>query len=505
MPLTVEEKAEIKSYIDRGEPLPPKYRYALFAEPHEAELIWPGKSHETTSVVLPFQSIEQIDEPRAESAAQADLFQMDRATGRQTGGWTNKLIWGDNKLVLSSLKNGPLRREIENAGGLKLVYIDPPFDVGTDFSFDIEVGGEAVTKEPSVIEDIAYRDTWGRGADSYIDMLYQRFRLLHELMSSDASLYVHCDGRVNSYVRLALDEIFGKDQIANEITWKRTGARSGSRQYNIITDRILYYKKGNPTFITQYTPYTREYLDQYFEKDEEGRFFQSVTLTAPERRTGSSGLPWRGENPTAKGRHWAIPGFIRPKLSNPKTENVQAALDDLDTMGRILWPKKAGGVPRFKQFSDDFEGVELQDIWTDISPLSANSLERVGYETQKPERLLDRVLTASSNVGDLVSDFFCGSGTTLAVAEKLGRKWIGCDLGRFAIHTTRKRMIGVQRELKAAGKPYRSFEILNLGKYERQYFVGIDPSLAEKERLALSAQKEEHYVSLILFASLLSG
>jgi adenine-specific DNA-methyltransferase len=148
MQLTDQEKEEIKTLIDRGEPLPDKYRFALFKEPRDAELIWPGKTHEVTNVVLPFQSIEQIDEPRAETAATgADLFTLDRATGRQSGGWTNKLIWGDNKLVLSSLKNGPLRREIENAGGLKLVYIDPPFDVGADFSYTLEIGeDELVTR-----------------------------------------------------------------------------------------------------------------------------------------------------------------------------------------------------------------------------------------------------------------------------------------------------------------------------------------------------------------------
>ncbi len=148
MQLTDAEKAEIKGLIDKGEPLPDKYRFVLFKEPREAELIWSGKTHEVTNIVLPFQSIEQIDEPRAETAATgADLFSLDRATGRQSGGWTNKLIWGDNKLVLSSLKNGPLRREIEKAGGLKLVYIDPPFDVGADFSIELEVGDETlVTK-----------------------------------------------------------------------------------------------------------------------------------------------------------------------------------------------------------------------------------------------------------------------------------------------------------------------------------------------------------------------
>ena len=325
MSLTDREKEQLKALIDAGQPLPPRYKAVLFDQPHEAELIWPGKTQEVTNVVLPFQSIEQIDEPRVGTqAGTTDLFAFDQGTGRQTGGWTNKLIWGDNKLVLASLKNGPLRREIEAAGGLKLVYIDPPFDVGADFSFDIEIGGETISKEPSVIEDIAYRDTWGRGADSYIDMLYHRLRLLHDLLAPDASLYVHCDGRVNGYIRLALDEIFGKDKIANEITWKRTGARSGSQQYNVITDRIFFYKKGGPKFRTRYTPYTRDYLEQYFEADSEGRFFQSVTLTAPERRTGSSGLPWRGEIPRPKEGTGLFRGLfgrsspiLRPKISKP--------------------------------------------------------------------------------------------------------------------------------------------------------------------------------------------
>ena len=158
----------LKDLLDRGEPLPPKYRLLLFADTPQVELIWQGKTSEVASVVLPFQSIEQIDEPRSEATPQQlGLFSVDARSGRQSGGWTNKLIWGDNKLVLSSLKNGPLRREIEAAGGLKLIYIDPPFDVGADFSVNVEVGEETLTKEPSVIEELAYRDTWGRGTDSY--------------------------------------------------------------------------------------------------------------------------------------------------------------------------------------------------------------------------------------------------------------------------------------------------------------------------------------------------
>lgn len=159
--LTNDDKELIRDHLDRGEPLPDRFRWTLFREPREAELIWPGKTSDVTNVVLPFQSIEQIDEPRAESGAQVgDLFQIG-AGGRQGGGWSNKLIWGDNKLVMASLKGGPLRREIEAAGGLKLVYIDPPFDVGADFSHDVEVGDETLVKSSTVIEDIAYRDTWG--------------------------------------------------------------------------------------------------------------------------------------------------------------------------------------------------------------------------------------------------------------------------------------------------------------------------------------------------------
>ena len=162
--LTDAEKSEIRRSIDAGIPLPAKYRLRLFADAPETELIWKGKSAEVTSAVLPFQSIEQIDEPRAKAGEHLSLFPVSAQTGRQSGGWTNKLIWGDNKLVLSSLKNGPLRRAIEEAGGLKLIYIDPPFDVGADFSVEIEVGdGETLTKEPSLIEEIVYRDTWGGG------------------------------------------------------------------------------------------------------------------------------------------------------------------------------------------------------------------------------------------------------------------------------------------------------------------------------------------------------
>ncbi|MBN1233978.1 MAG: site-specific DNA-methyltransferase [Candidatus Coatesbacteria bacterium] len=442
MQLTDREKEEIKSLIDKGQPLPAHYRHKLFEEPFETELIWQGKTNEVTNIVLPFQSIEHIDEPREEKdSAEIGLFELDKLTGRQKGGWTNKLIWGDNKLVLSSLKNGYLREEIEQAGGLKLIYIDPPFDVGADFSFSIEVGeGEELTKEQSVIEELAYRDTWGRGTDSYLSMMYERLSLMRDLLSDDGSIYVHCDWRVNSHLRLIMDEVFGGENFQREIIWDisvLSGFKSLAQNWIRGHDTIFFVTK-NSTFIFNKlcTEHRIEYINRFNKIDKDGRKY----------------FDGRG---------------------------VKRYLDEVLEKGKAIG-----------------------DVWNDIMSFQQipTVQERINYPTQKPEALLDRIIKASSNEGDLVADFFCGSGTTLSVAEKLNRKWIGCDLGRFAIHTSRKRLIDVQRNLKKDGKPYRSFEILNLGKYERQYFVGIDPNLPEEQKKVLSIQKEEHYINIILQA-----
>ncbi len=183
--LTEQEQQEIIRYLEADKPLPDKFRFLLFADKREVELVWNGKTSEVSSIVLPFQVIEQVDEPRAEkpeeTALQMSMFDLD-ARGRQLKGWTNKLIWGDNKLILSSLKNGPLREEIEKQGGIKLIYIDPPFDVGADFSMDIEIGDDTFTKKPNIMEEIAYRDTWGKGADSFIFMIYERLVLMRDLL-----------------------------------------------------------------------------------------------------------------------------------------------------------------------------------------------------------------------------------------------------------------------------------------------------------------------------------
>jgi site-specific DNA-methyltransferase (adenine-specific)/adenine-specific DNA-methyltransferase len=221
--LSEAEQRDIVTLIQQGKALPEKYRFVLFEDKREVELVWNGKTRDVCTTVLPFQTLEHIDEPRTETKAQEDLFD---SRGRQLRGWTNKLIWGDNKLILSSLKAGPLRQQIEDAGGLKLIYIDPPFDVGADFSMDIEIGGETFHKEANLLEQIAYRDTWGQGADSFISMIYERLILMRDLMTEDGSIYLHCDWRVSGYMRMALEETFGASNFVNEIVWMRSANTS---------------------------------------------------------------------------------------------------------------------------------------------------------------------------------------------------------------------------------------------------------------------------------------
>jgi DNA modification methylase len=499
--LTEQEQQEVIRYIEADKPLPEKYRFLLFEEKREVELVWNGKTNEVCNIVLPFQVIEQVDEPRAEkptdAALQPGLFDE---RGRQLKGWTNKLIWGDNKLILSSLKNGPLREEIEKQGGLKLIYIDPPFDVGADFGMDIEIGGDTFTKKPNILEEIAYRDTWGKGADSFIAMIYERLALMRDLMAEDGSIYVHCDWRVNSYIRAILDELFAASHFINQITWKRTGAHNDPGRYGMISDTIFFYAKGdNYCWNQPYGERTEESVETSFSYAERPdgtavriakgqelpsgcRRFQSVTLRSPHPRPNLT-YDYKGYKPHKNG--WSI---------SPER------MEQYDKENRLIFPATKDGAIRLKMYLDESEGVRVQDLWTDLNKVEAISTENLGYDTQKPEALLRRVIGASSNEGDLVADVFSGSGTTAAVAEKLGRKWIVTDLGKFAIHTTRKRMIGEQRQLKADGKDYRAFEILNLGKYERQHYIGVNPNLREAEQEKQLQEKEAAFVDLILRA-----
>ena len=432
--LSDQEKQEVVRYLEADRPLPDKYRFLLFEDRREVELVWNGKTHEVCTIVLPFQTIEHVDEPRAEkpedTKAQMALFD---ARGRQRKGWTNKLIWGDNKLILSSLKDGPLRGEIEQQGGLKLISIDPPFDVGADFSMDIEVGGDTLTKKPNILEEIAYRDTWGKGADSFIAMIYERLVLMRDLLAEDGSIYVHCDWRVTSYIREVLDEIFGRENIRNELIWTFTGPGSpGMKQYNRKHNTVYWYSKSKENWI----------------------FEDTAIRTAHDKKTA---------------------------------ENFKSGLEGSG----------------FQADTYELPKGKIPESWWEMAiaqRFPVDGIKRVGYPTEKPWTLLERIIRGGSRKGDIVADFFCGGGTLPAVAESAERKWIAADLGKFAIHTTRKRMIGVQRQLKAEGRDYRAFEILNLGKYERQHFVGLNPNLREEEQRHQAEAKETAFLDLILKA-----
>ncbi|GAB3675194.1 DNA methyltransferase [Salinisphaera aquimarina] len=483
--LSEAEKRDLIQLIQADKPLPEKYRFLLFEDKREVELVWNGKTADVCNAVLPFQTLEHIDEPREETRVQSDLFD---ARGRQKGGWTNKLIWGDNKLILSSLKSGALRRQIEEAGGLKLIYIDPPFDVGADFSMDIEIGGETFHKEPNLLEQIAYRDTWGKGADSFISMLYERLILMRDLLAKEGSIYVHCDWRVNSFIRLAMNEVFGTENFINEITWKRANTvkgniGQGSKFMGANTDSLLAYSKSESyIFNNIFTPYSDDYIESFFKyKDSDtGRRYRLTSMIGP-------GGAAKG-NPS-----YEVMGVTRYWRYSKGTMN------DLISKGMIV-QTAPGTVPQKKQYLDEGSGVSMQSLWDDIGGLGAASREGTKYPTQKPEALLDRIIKTSSQEGDLVADFFVGSGTTAASAEKLGRKWIASDLGKFGVHTTRKRLIGVQRELKAADKPFRAFEVLNLGRYERQAYLNVGGRLTGEQREAALSEREREFRELILRA-----
>ena len=370
----------------------------------DVELRWRGKETKVKTVSLPFQTVESIDlwEAQASEEQQAAFEQMRQADPRWEG-WTNRLIWGDNKNVMASLLD-------EFEGQIDLIYIDPPFATGAKFNAKVEVGeaGDKAEKAASVIEQKAYNDTWGRGKASYLQMMYERLTLMYRLLSDTGSIYVHLDYRMDSYIRLIMDELFGEDAFRNEIVWGyRTGGVSKDR-WPRKHDSLLLYSKTARHF-TFHALQERIYYDSPFfvsNQDEQGRYYADV--------------------------------YVR-------------------------------------------------DVWDDeLKPVINVSTERLGYDTQKPEALLARIIRASSNPGDLVADFFCGSGTTLAVAEKLRRRWIGSDLSKFAIHTTRKRLmeIAASKDLENEGQPYgqppRPFVIQNLSEYKTYQFADTEEENREK-------------------------
>jgi len=417
------------------------------------ELLWDGKYDANgkrvapVRVALPFQTVETVNESAQQRQKTLDLF----AAGRDTE-WRNRLIWGDKKYVLPALLE-------EFAGKVDLVYIDPPFATGADFSFQAQVGEESFEKEPSIIEQKAYRDTFGRGLDGYYAWFYEMAVLLYELLSPTGSIYVHCDWRVNSGVRLILDEVFGVDQFLNEVIWKRSyGHGDSNKSMGRAHDNILIYTKGeNATLNSFYHAHTQDYIDDFFRHKDARGTYKLENLTSPSPRPNLT-YSYKGYPPPQKG--WRV--------------NLEKMIE-LDQDDRLYFPGKSDGRIMRKVYLHELEGQPMTDMWTDIKPISAQHMERLNYPTQKPEALLERIINASSNPGDLVLDCFCGSGTTAAVAEKLGRRWITCDLGRFAIHTARKRLLAIEN--------VRPFVVQNLGKYERQVWQKAEFGDSAESRL----------------------
>lgn len=424
----------------------------------KTELVWPGKYNDDGSkkevprVSLPFQVIETVNESRATREASKretrSLFDMYSGKEGETfaQGWKNKLIWGDNLLVASSLLE-------KFAGKIDLIYIDPPFATGADFKATGTLGDDAieVTKEQSIIEERVYRDTWGLGIQSYLEMMVDRLRLLRDLLSERGVVYVHCDYRTNHYQRVILEEVFGADRFVAEIIWKRrSGIVKQTKTFGACTDTILMFSKSDEyRYYRQFTKVDSEdYVEERFKyTDAKGRRYRLSNLVNP------------GYRPTLR---YEYKGYLPPP--NGWAISLER-MAQFDAEGRLEFPKDRNGRIQRRQFLDEWEGYPVQNLWTDIYQINPVADERLDFPTQKPESLLTRIIRSSSEEGDLVADFFNGSGTTCAVAEKLNRRWIGCDLGRWAMHVSRKRLLGI--------KGCKPFEILNLGKYERQYWQGV--------------------------------
>ena len=480
MKLSPNEIRDITNLLEAGKPLPEKYRFVLFGEQRNVELVWEGKSNALTDVRLPFQVIEQVDEPRSEKVLESQFGLFD-TSGRQLKGWSNKLIWGDNKLIISSLRAGSIRDEIEKHGGIKLVYIDPPFDVGADFKMNIEIGEERFEKQPSVIEEIAYRDTWGKGSNSFNSMLYERIKLIHQVLASDGSIFLHCDYRVSATIKLMLDEVFGFENFVNEIIWQGAVGDSSNKNKKYIKshDTIFFYRKNIDSYIWNETfqEYSPESIKMYKHKDSKGYYMTGGPVSNP----GGAGYIYD----LGFGEKLPAGGYRMPK---------ETALKWLEEGTLIV---ESGKVPTRKLYLQ--EGVRCKDVWSDIANTRGSQV--IDYPTQKPEKLLERIILSATNEGDIVADFFGGSGTTASICEKNGRKWITSDIGKFSIHTIRKRLISVQRDLKKEEKNWRAFELLNLGKYERGMLIASHTGLdSDKFIDEIQARKDKIFEKIILQA-----
>lgn len=343
------------------------------------------------------------------------------------GSWMNRLVYGDNLLTMQALLAGDPQTGLPSLRGkVDLIYIDPPFDSKADYRTPITLPNASFSQRPTVIEQFAYADTWEEGTISYLKMIYPRLMLMKEMLSEKGSFYIHIDWHIGAYVKVVLDEIFGKENFRNEIIWKRgtvKGAKAVGNQFARNHDMILYYSKGNDyVYHTQYLPYSEEYIKQRYTKDDnDGR------------------------------------GPYTDQAIGTRSEE---SLIEMEKDNRIFITST--GKRRVKYYLSEAKGIAMDDSWNDISEVNSMAKENVGYATQKPEALLERIIKASSNEGDLVCDFFGGSGTTAAVAEKLGRRWITCDIGKPASLVMRKRFIDQE---------VNPFLYQSIGDYQKEAFL----------------------------------
>lgn len=338
-------------------------------------------------------------------------------------GEPNTLIYGDNLLAIAALLAGDDRAP-SMRGKVDLIYIDPPFDSKADYRTKITLLNGNLEQKPTAIEQFAYSDTWVNGTASYLGVLVPRLYLMRELLSDAGSLYVHVGPNVSSWVEVVFQEIFGSYASAS-ISWKRVTAHGDSQRWGTVHDTILWRSKSeNFIWNGQYEPYSQEYVQsKYTNKTPDGRLYRLDNLTSPNPRPNMT-YEWRGCQPPEYGWRYEL-----------KT------MERLYAEGRIELPRKPGGRPQLRRFLDEGDGVALGSVWTDIFPVNSQAKERLSYDTQKPEALIERIIKASSVEGSIVADFFVGSGTTAAVAERLGRRWIVSDLGKPACMITRKRLI----------------------------------------------------------------
>lgn len=419
----------------------------LEVEPRKPRLAWQGMGRRELAAAVPTQVVEIVRPGRALDRGELAGLSTRVVAARDTATLPpNRLIWtNDNLVALQTLldERDPETHDYRYRGKVDLVYIDPPFMVNSDFradnAIDIDLDEDAgvqAKKEPSLVEILAYKDTWLQGLDSFLTMLRRRLELLKDLLAATGSIYVHLDWHAAHYVKVLMDEVFGYENFVNEVIWRRAFGHSDSERFGVIHDSLLFYQVGGSRqWKTILRPPDEDYIGTFFDQYDERRKerYQRISLSAGGLSGGGYTYEYKGVTTL-----WRCP---------------IETLKQLDTEGRLHWPQKVGGVPRLKRYISEYEGAPVSDIWMDISKIHNQSMELLGYPTQKPVALLDRIISASCPPGGLVLDCFMGSGTTAEAAERLGRRWIGIDNSKYAIHLARKRLIQLHGQQRPPEKP----------------------------------------------------